>query len=57
MAMANGQTSLLGIPSFAHGVELPSFIRVGSGGFKPATTMFLRWMVPVTFDTCRRMEL
>ena len=53
MAMANGQTSLLGIPSFAHGVELPSFIRVGSGGFKPATTMFLRWMVPVTFDTCR----
>ncbi len=46
-------TSLLGIPSFAHGIELPSKIRVGSGNEKPALSMHLRWMVPITFDTCR----
>ena len=44
---------MLGIPSFAHCVELPSKIRTGSGSEKPATSVKLRWMVPVTFETCR----
>ena len=43
--------SLLGIPSFAHGVELPSKIRTGSGSEK--ISFKIRWMVPVTFDSCR----
>ena len=46
-------TSLLGIPSFAHCVELPSKIRTGSGSEKPATSVKMRWMVPVTFETSR----
>ena len=46
-------TSLLGIPSFAHGVELPSKIRTGSGSHKPAISLHMRWMVPVTFKTSR----
>ena len=53
VAMAKGQTSILGIPSYAHGVELPSFIRVGGGSFDPAISLHLRWMVPVTYETCR----
>ena len=46
-------TSLMGIPSFAHGVELPSKICTGSGSEKPAISLKMRWMVPVTFETCR----
>ena len=46
-------TSLLGIPNFAHGVELPSKVRIGSGSEKPAIHMKMRWMVPVTFETTR----
>ena len=46
-------TSLLRIPSFAHSVELPSKIRTGSGCEKPPTVVKMRWMVPVTFETCR----
>ena len=46
-------TSLLGVPGFAHGAELPSKIRTGSGGEKPSICMHMRWMVPITFDTCR----
>ncbi|MCH2519284.1 MAG: Rieske 2Fe-2S domain-containing protein [Dehalococcoidia bacterium] len=45
--------SLLGIPSFSHGVELPSKIRTGSGSEKPAISLHMRWMVPVTLETCR----
>ena len=44
---------LLGTPKFSHAVELPSFIRTGCGSEKPAISLHLRWMVPVTFDTCR----
>ena len=47
------QNSLLGIPSFAHGMELPAKIRVGGGSEKPAISLHLRWMVPMTFDNCR----
>ena len=47
------QTDLLGIPSFAHGMELPCKIRVGSSSEKPSISVHLRWMVPITFDTCR----
>ena len=53
-ALVNPQrTSLLGIPGFAHGVELPSKIRVGSGSYKPAISLHMRWMVPVSFETSR----
>ena len=45
--------SLLGIPSFSHGVELPSKIRTGSGSEKPAISLHMRWMVPITLETCR----
>ena len=51
--MGSEGTSLLGIPAFAHGVELPSKIRTGSGSEKPAISLHMRWMVPMTFDTCR----
>ncbi|MFQ6026312.1 MAG: Rieske 2Fe-2S domain-containing protein [Dehalococcoidia bacterium] len=46
-------TSLLGIPAFTHAVELPSKVRIGSGSEKPAISLHMRWMVPLTFDTCR----
>ena len=53
-ALVNPQrTSLLGIPGFAHAVELPSKIRVGSGSHNPAISLHMRWMVPVTFETSR----
>ena len=51
--VGKGAASLLGIPNYLHGIELPSFIRVGGGSFKPAMSLHLRWMVPVTFDTTR----
>ena len=44
---------MLGIPSFAHCVELPSKIRTGSGSHKPAISLHMRWMVPITFETSR----
>ena len=44
---------MMGIPAFAHCVELPSKIRTGSGSEKPATIVKMRWMVPVTFETSR----
>ena len=54
VALVNPQrTSLLGIPGFAHGVELPSKIRTGSGSHTPAISLHMRWMVPVTFETSR----
>ena len=53
--LSGGQaaTSLLGIPGFAHGVELPSKIRTGSGSDVPDMHLKMRWMVPVEFELSR----